>query len=252
MTIEGLILLALAGVAAGWVNVVAGGGSLFTVPAMLFLGLPGPVANGTNRISIIAQNVTAVGEFWRKGFSDFRLSASLSLAASLGAVVGARIGVELDGVWFNRTLAAVMLAVMATMAADRGGDAKGEGGDTSRAPRNLALGHALMVGAGLWGGFIQVGVGFLLMPILNRVLGLDLVRVNMHKAFIALVFSCVALAVFASKVEIMWQAGAALAVGNAAGGWLGARASIKRGARFIRRAMFVLLGAMIVKLLLFP
>ncbi|HPE30228.1 MAG TPA: sulfite exporter TauE/SafE family protein, partial [Parvularculaceae bacterium] len=111
-----LALLTVAGFAAGWINVLAGGGSLFTVPLMVFLGLPGPVANGTNRISIIAQNITAVGAFRRKGFSDFRLSATLSLAASVGAFFGALIGVELDGAWFNRVLAAVMVAIIIIMA----------------------------------------------------------------------------------------------------------------------------------------
>ncbi|RMD88102.1 MAG: sulfite exporter TauE/SafE family protein, partial [Alphaproteobacteria bacterium] len=78
-------VLMLVGIATGWLNVVAGGGSLLSVPAMLFLGLPGPVANGTNRIAILMQNITAVTTFRRRGFSDFRLSLSLSVAAIVGA-----------------------------------------------------------------------------------------------------------------------------------------------------------------------
>jgi hypothetical protein len=245
-----LLLLALAGLVSGWVNVVAGGGSLFTVPVMAFLGMPGPVANGTNRISIIVQNLVAVGTFFAKGFSDFRLSATLALAASVGAYFGAQVGVALDGVWFNRTLAAVMIAVMLLMATGR--DAPEGAGGAAGTPKNLLLGHALMIGAGFWGGFIQIGVGFLLMPILYRVMGLDLVRVNMHKVFIVLVFSIVALAVFAARVEIRWDAGAALALGTAVGGWFGARSTIRRGALFIKRAMYVLLAAMAVKLVFFP
>jgi uncharacterized membrane protein YfcA len=76
---------AATGVAAGFLNVMAGGGSLLSVPVMLFLGLPGPVANGTNRISIIAQNIVAVRTFFRRGFSDFRLSLSLAACALPGA-----------------------------------------------------------------------------------------------------------------------------------------------------------------------
>jgi uncharacterized membrane protein YfcA len=245
-----LLLLAVAGVASGWINVIAGGGSLLTVPIMVFLGMPGPVANGTNRIAIIAQNIVAVGAFSSKGFSDFRLSATLAAAASIGAYVGASIGVALDGVWFNRTVAAVMVAVMAIMAT--GNDKTKAEPDASAKAKNLVLGHVLMIGAGFWGGFIQIGVGFLMMPILYRVMGLDLVRVNMHKVFIALIFSFVALGVFASKVAIMWEAGAALAVGNAVGGWLGAHATIEKGAPFIKRALMLVLAAMAVKLLFFP
>lgn len=233
---------------------IAGGGSLLTVPVMVFMGLAGPVANGTNRISIIAQSISAIAAFRAKGFSDFRLSATLAAAASVGAFFGARIGVTLDGVWFNRMVAAVMIAVMIVMAA----------GDDKTTPRadadagapaktkNLALGHVLMIGAGFWGGLIQIGVGFLLMPILYRVMGLDLVRVNMHKVFIALVFTSVAFFVFASKVEIVWEAGAALAIGTAIGGWMGAHATIRKGEKFIKRALIAVLAAMAVKLLFFP
>ncbi|MEK7266509.1 MAG: sulfite exporter TauE/SafE family protein [Pseudomonadota bacterium] len=250
MTHLDLALLAVAGFASGWINVIAGGGSLLTVPVMVFMGLPGPVANGTNRLSIIAQSISAIAAFRSQGFSDFRLSATLSVAASIGAYFGARIGVSLDGVWFNRTVAAVMIAVMVLMAT--GEDKSKPRADASAKAKNLVLGHGLMIGAGFWGGLIQIGVGFLLMPILYRVMGLDLVRVNMHKVFIALVFTSVAFAVFASKVEIVWEAGAALALGTAVGGWMGAHATIKKGEKFIKRALIAVLAAMAVKLLFFP
>ncbi len=243
-------LLFVAGAAAGWINVLAGGGSLLTVPIMLFAGLPGPVANGTNRIAIIAQNLVAVAGFFRRGFSDFRLSLTLAACASVGAFFGAEVGAEIDGVWFNRLVAAIIVAVMILMAT--GGDKiDGEGAPDGR-PRNLVLGHILFVGAGFWGGFIQIAVGFVMMPILHRVMGLDLVRVNMHKVFVALAFSCVALAVFAAKVDIAWGAGAALAAGNAVGGWLGANAAVDRGAPFIRKVLYAALVAMAIKLIFFP
>jgi len=245
-----LVLLAFAGFASGWINVIAGGGSLLTVPVMVFMGLPGPVSNGTNRIAIISQSIAAVASFRSKGFSDFRLSATLAAAASIGAFFGAEVGVNLDGVWFNRTVAAVMIAVMILMATGR--DKTKPAPNASSKAKNLALGHVLMIGAGFWGGLIQIGVGFLLMPILYRVMGLDLVRVNMHKVFIALVFTTVAFFVFASKVEIVWEAGAALAIGTAIGGWMGARAAIQKGEKFIKRALIIVLAAMTVKLLFFP
>jgi len=119
------------------------------------------------------------------------------------------------------------------------------------AARNLMAGHLMMVGAGFWGGFIQVGVGFLLMPILYRVMGIDLVRTNMHKVFIALMFSIVALIVFIAKVDIAWDAGLALAAGNAAGGYLGARTAIAKGERWIKYALIAAMVGMTIKLLFF-
>ena len=242
-----VLLLALVGVVAGWINVMAGGGSLLTIPIMVFMGIPAPVANGTNRIGILVQNIVAVTTFFRRGFSDFRLSLSLAAAASVGAVGGALVGVRLDGVWFNRVLALVMVAVMLLMALGR--KSKRDHAAIELTRRRLIWGHVAMLGAGFWGGFIQVGVGFILMPILNRILGLDLVRVNMHKVFIALVYTVVALAVYASQVGIIWSAGAGLAAGTAIGGWLGAHASIRHGEVWIRRVLYVTLTLFIIKLL---
>ncbi len=241
-----IALLFAAGVASGWINVLAGGGSILAVPVMVFLGLPGPVANGTNRIGIIAQNIFAVWGFFRKGFSDFRLSASLAACASVGAFFGANLGVRLEGVWFERTLALIMLAILVIMLTG-----VGQRPTEAGKPRNIALGHMLFVGAGFWGGFIQIGVGFLMMPILNRVMGLDLVRTNMHKVFVALVFSVVALAVFAANVKIQWMLGLALAAGYAVGGWLGANSAVTRGEALIKRVFYLALVAMAIKLLFF-
>lgn len=243
-----IIVLALTGILAGWLNVMAGGGSLLTVPVMLFMDLPGPVANGTNRIAILAQNITAVYAFFRNGYSDFGLSLTLSLAASLGALGGAMLGVKLEGIWFERMLALVMIVVMLIMAL---GNGKAKTTETGGEPRRLVLGHLCMVGAGFWGGFIQIGVGFILMPILYKVMGLDLVRVNMYKVFVVLVYTVVALAVFASQLELMWWAGIGLAVGNSIGGWYGAHATVNRGEVWIKRIMYVALSVFIVKLLFF-
>lgn len=243
-----IFLLMTVGVIAGWLNVMAGGGSLLTVPVMLFMDVPAPVANGTNRIAILAQNITAVYAFFRKGFSDFKLSLSLSLAASIGAVGGAFVGVQLDGVWFNRTLAIVMILVMLVMAT---GKKKSHNNNENSEPKNLILGHFCMIGAGFWGGFIQVGVGFILMPILHRVMGFNLVRVNMYKVFVVLSYTIVALFIFATQLELLWWAGLGLAVGNSIGGWYGAHTTIHKGEVWIKAVMYIALSCFIIKLLFF-
>ena len=243
-------ILAAVGVVAGFLNVMAGGGSLLTVPVLVFMGLPGPVANGTNRIAILAQNLTAIATFFRRGFSDFRLSLSLAACAVPGALAGALVGTRLDGEWFNRILALVMVGVMLLMHFDRGSTR--HAGDHQPTGTQLVWGHLLMVAAGFWGGFIQIGVGFIIMPILNRAMGLDLVRTNMHKVFIIAVYTVVALAVFASQVELLWLAGVALAIGNSIGGYLGAHFTISRGERLIRVILNIVLIAFIIKLLFAP
>jgi uncharacterized membrane protein YfcA len=243
---QGALLVAV-GIIGGFVNVMAGGGSLITVPVMVFMGLPGPVANGTNRIAILAQNLAAIVAFARRGFRDFRLSLTLAACAIPGAVVGALVGSQLEGAWFNRALALIMVCVMLVMHFDRGATERPENSPPPR--KNWRRGHFHLGGAGFGGGFIQLGVGFILMPILNRAMGLDLVRTNMHKVFIIAVYTVVALAVFASQVELMWAVGLALAVGNSIGGYLGAHFAVSRGEHLIRLVLNLVLVAFIIKLL---
>ena len=247
---EALALLAFLGAASGFLNVVAGGGSLLTVPALVFLGLPGAVANGTNRIGILLQSLTAIWAFRNRGFSAFKLSFTLSLATLPGALAGAYAGVRLEGELFNQVLAGVMILVMIIMqfqSSWKTNEQVQERGAISR-PRLIA-GHLLMALAGIWGGFIQIGVGFLIMPILSRVMGLSLIETNMHKVFIVAFFSIVALWVFASQGQIVWLLGGALALGNIIGAYFGVRISVARGERFIYWTLNLTLIAMIAKLL---
>jgi uncharacterized membrane protein YfcA len=239
------------GIIAGFLNVMAGGGSLLTVPVLVFMGLPGPVANGTNRIAILVQNLMAITAFFQRGFSDFRLSLTLAACAIPGAIAGAMVGVNLSGEWFNRVLAIIMLGVMAIMYFDKGNNSAADP-DHQPSRQQLVRGHLMMVGVGFWGGFIQIGVGFIIMPVLNRVMGLDLVRTNMHKVFIIFTYTIVALALYASQVEIMWLVGAALALGNGIGGYIGAHYAVSKGEQLIKTVLNVVLIVFIIKLLFFP
>jgi uncharacterized membrane protein YfcA len=151
-------------------------------------------------------------------------------------------------VWFNRALAVIMVGVMLVMQFDRGSKDMPE--DYRPTPRQLTAGHLLMVAAGFWGGFIQLGVGFILMPILNRVMGFDLVRTNMHKVFIIATYTIAALLVFASQIQLLWVVGLALAIGNAFGGYLGAHFTVSRGESLIRMVLNIVLIAFIIKLLI--
>ncbi len=245
---QGIVLI-LVGIVAGFINVMAAGGSMISVPVMVFMGIPGPVANGTNRIAILAQNVTAVFAFFRKGYSDFRLSITLALCAIPGAVAGAFIGTRLEGIWFNRTLAIIMLAVMLVMAVGKKASEKPSSSPLNR--KRLVLGHLLMVVVGFFGGFIQIGVGFILLPILHKVLGLDMVRASMHKVFIIGTYTIAALIVFITQIELLWMLGICLALGNSIGAWIGAHIAVTKGEGLIKTVLNIVLVVFIIKLLFF-
>lgn len=245
-----LVVLGLLGVLAGILNVIAGGGSLITLPTMILMGIPEAVANGSNRLAIFAQNVSAVSGFRKQGFSDFKLSLTLALASVPGAYVGARAGVLIRGELFSQILAVVMLGVILLMARKplKQRVPESDGQPLSRA--RLIWGHVAMVGVGFYGGFIQAGVGFLLMAVLHKILRLDLVRVNMHKVFIVGVFTGVALLVFLSHGKVWWILGLSLAVGNSLGGWIGSHLTVTKGETFIRRVLLIALFVMAMKLIL--
>ncbi len=252
-----LVFLATLGIVAGILNVIAGGGSLLTLPTMIFMGLPEAVANGTNRVAILAQNVSAVSGFRKKGFSDFKLSFTLALASIPGAVLGAHMGALVRGDLFNRILAAVMVGVIVWMIVQERSKTSRTAGKPETTPQppgssktRLFWGHVGMVGVGFYGGFIQAGVGFLLMAVLHNVMRLDLVRVNMHKVFIVGTFTSVALIVYVMHGKIWWIPGICLAVGNSLGGWIGSQLTVTKGESFIRNVLYVALTAMAIKLLI--
>ncbi len=238
-----LFLLAGVGVLSGFLNVMAGGGSLLALPVLIFMGLPGNVANGTNRVAIVAQNVSAFTSFFRKGYSELRTMLTLALCAVPGAAMGAYLGTQVSGELFNRILGGLMIVLLILMSRKQRDVAVIE------KPRRLVLGHFLMVAVGFYGGFIQAGVGFILMAVLYRVVGLDLVRVNAYKVFIIGIYTLVALAIFADKGQVLWLAGASLAVGTTTGGWIGAHFTVKRGERLIRVILNVVLVVMAIRLL---
>ena len=246
-----IIVLSLAGCIAGFLNVMAGGGSLITMPILVFMGEDGTVANGTNRVAILIQNLVATAGFAERGLSDFKLSMSLGLCALPGAILGAYVGTRVGGVWFNRILAGILLMVVFLMLRKKKRSADtGHEKSVQRRGRRVVPAHLWMVAAGFYGGFIQAGVGFILMAILHGVLGLDLVRVNMHKVFIVGIYTLAALLIFAIRGQVIWSAGLVLAAGNALGGWLATRLALKKGEGLIRWILYVTLVVMAIKLVL--
>lgn len=243
-----LILLLITGVATGFLNVMAGGGSMLSVPIMIFLGVPGTVANATNRIAILPQNISAVIAFYRKGFSNFRLSLTLAACTIPGTIIGAYIASRVPNDQFNNLLAVIMLMVLAVMALP---EARTIEHRESPTKNRLIAGHLLMALIGFWGGFIHIGVGFLLMPVLNRVMQLDLITTNSHKVFIVLCYTSFALIVFASQLELLWKYGIALAIGTTIGGWIAANFQIKKGIGAVKWTLNVVIVAFIIKLLFF-
>jgi uncharacterized membrane protein YfcA len=233
------------GTVAGFMNVTAGGGSSLTLPVLIFLGLDAALANGTNRIAIFLQSLSAVYAFKRHSYQQFGFSLKLALLTLPGAVAGALIAIDVSNALFQNILGIVMIGIIVSMVIPHATLSL-----DNRADKKITWPVALaMVAIGFYGGFIQVGVGFLLMAALNYLLRFDLVYVNMHKVFIVLVYTVPALLIFILTGNVKWTFGLSLAAGNALGGWWAANAAIKRGEKLIRVVLIVAMLVMSLKLL---
>jgi uncharacterized membrane protein YfcA len=213
---------------------------------LIFFGLEGALANGTNRIGILIQNVFAVTSFRRQEKHAFRKSFLLALFTVPGAIAGAALSVRISHDWFQRILAIVMLGIVVSMflprRTNRSNAASNSGG------RN-GWGILALFAIGFYGGFIQMGVGFLLMACLYHLFRFDLVTVNMHKVFIVLLYTMPALCVFIWTGNVHLPYGLALATGMGCGAWWGARIAVKGGESMIRRILAVALIVMALRLL---
>jgi uncharacterized membrane protein YfcA len=234
------------GVLSSYLNVLAGGGSALTLPLLIFMGLDGALANGTNRVAILVQNVSSVAEFQRSRRYPVRKVLLYSLWTLPGAAAGAFFATEVSDALFQTILGLVIIGVVITLLLPRG--AVVTGGERGDLPRSPWIYPALF-GIGFYGGFIQVGVGFLFMAALFHLLRLDLVNVNMYKVFIVLVYTVPALLIFMWSGDVDWLLGWILAAGSALGGWLAVKAAIRGGEKIIRIALVVSLLLMGAKLL---
>ena len=243
MEFQSSILLLGVGVIAGLLNIGAGGGSSLTLPTLIFLGLDSAMANGTNRIALIIQNIFAITGFQQEKQNEFKQSFKYALFTLPGAIVGAFLAVRLSDIWFQRILAVIMVLIVLTLFLPKTKDRL-----MAIEGKKSWMVYLALLGAGFYGGFIQVGVGFILMAILFHLAGLTLVKVNVHKVFIILLYTIPALAIFIYTDNINWKYGLILAVGNGIGGWISARVSVKKGESYIRVILAIAIVIMAYKL----
>lgn len=244
MIIEHILLLLGLGLISGFINVVAGGGSVLTIPALIFTGLEATVANGTNRIAILVQSGTAVAALWSEVKNNLKLYFSLAGLTLPGAVAGAFLAIGISNKWLEIVIGVVMILVVATMIIP----VKKIKNPEPVKILNYKIVLSLII-AGIYGGFLQIGIGFVLMAIFHRLMRYDLVRVNLMKVFVVSIFTLPALIVFILNDKVVFLPGIILAAGNAVGAWLSAKISLKRGEKFIR--IFLIIAVLMISLELF-
>lgn len=243
------LLVIIVGIITGFINTLAGSGSLLTLPLLIFMGLPANVANGTNRIAILLQSIVGVGGFKQKKVFDWKEGLWLTIPATLGAILGAIVAVDLDEKILNRIIGVLMILMFFMILYKPEKWLNQQTNSAKTKPTIIRF--IIFFAIGFYGGFIQAGVGFFLLAGLVLGVGYDLVKANAVKVLIVLVYTIAALAVFIYNKQVDYFLGILLGVGSMAGAWVGTLVAVNKGAGFIRWFLLAVVFVFALKMLLF-
>ena len=238
-----------AGFLAGFINTLAGSGSLISLPLLMFLGLPANVANGTNRIAILLQNIIGVGSFKQQKVLNFKQGIWLAIPAIVGSIIGAQFAISLSEEIMSRTIGILLIVMFLLIVFKPDIWIKGQAGIMEKKPGFLQI--VVFFFIGIYGGFIQAGVGFFLLAGLVMAAGFDLVRANAVKLFIVLLYTPFALFVFIINSQVDYKYGFILAAGNMLGAFVASRFAVSWGPKFIRYVLLVIIFLAATKLIFF-
>ncbi|HIE46047.1 MAG TPA: sulfite exporter TauE/SafE family protein [Flavobacteriaceae bacterium] len=242
-----LLFLVFIGFIAGIINTIAGGGSLLTLPMLIFMGLPPSIANGTNRIAILIQNFFSSAGFKSKGITTFPFSIWMGISALLGSIIGAYLGaIYFKDEIFNKILAIVMVIIVVYMIFKP----KVKRDINSERIEKKYFWHLILTFffIGIYGGFIQAGTGIFILLALNSIGKISLVKSNAIKTVVVIFYTLSALAIYAYNDKINYSMGLTLAIGNSAGAWFSSRYSVNKGDDLVRWFLIIMVSIMAVKL----
>ncbi len=238
-----------AGLVAGFINTLAGSGSLLTLPLLMFIGLPPTVANGTNRIAIMLQSLVGSMGFRKQGALNLRAGLMLGIPSVLGSVAGALIALAINAKAMERAVG-ILLVIMFFVVLF-----KPEAWLKGRQEKDLSaskwLNFLIFFLIGVYGGFVQAGVGFFLLGGLVLGAGLDLVKANAIKNLLVFLYTPFALAVYMIGNQVDYKAGLILSIGSMAGAWIGTKSAVSWGPVFVRYVLLVAVLVSAVQLIFF-
>jgi uncharacterized protein len=241
-----LLLLVPAGFVAGFINTLAGSGSLLTLPLFMAFGLPAPVANGTNRIGIFLQGMVGVWTYRKEKIIDFRTALKLGIPSVLGSLIGTLIAVDINEQVMETTIGVLLLAMffLILLAPDRFLKSRQGAGSLPFWAQMLVF-----FVIGIYGGFIQAGVGFFILGGLVLASGFDLVKANALKVLLIFLYTPFSLAIFMFNHQVDYKMGLITSIGMMAGAWVGVKVTVKWGPKLVRVILLAVILVAAVKLL---
>ncbi|SDL32119.1 sulfite exporter TauE/SafE family protein [Lacicoccus qingdaonensis] len=220
MDILPIIAILTVGIGVGFINIVSAGGSMLTLPLLIFFGLPSNVANGTNRIAILFQNVFAMYQFHKNGHLNWKLGLALSVPTTIASIYGAQIAVDIAENTFDNLLATFMIIFAVLLIIKPQRFVKGK----FSLKVSIVLLFIAFVFIGIYGGALQAGVGFFIMlTLLMLVPKIPMAEMHGIKVLVVTIYISVSTFVFISNGLISWDFAIALSIGSATGGFLGGK-----------------------------
>jgi len=239
MTLVEIIILIVSGLLVGFINTLAGGGSIISLSILMFLGLPANVANGTNRIAIFIQNIAAVGSFRQQKVLDHKKGFWLAIPATLGSVVGAMIATDMNEEIIEKAIAIVMLVMMVVILYKPQRWLKGQ---IELQEKRISFWQVILFFfIGIYAGFLHMGVGYALLAGIVLGAGYDLVKANAIKVLIILIWSPITLLIFILNDQVNFAYGIILSIGNFVGALIASRMAVKKGASFVRWVIIIVI-----------
>lgn len=234
-----ILLLLGVGLVAGVINTLAGGGSNLTLPALMVMGLPADVANATNRVGVLLQSLTGVRDFDRHGQLPRAALWSILRPTLLGSVFGAIAAAYIPVAYLKPILLLAMVG-MALIILVRPAVIAPPPGTSVRQVKDHPQAFWGLFAAGVYGGFVQAGVGFVLIGVLAGTLRYDLVKTNALKMLCTAALTVAALTVFIWQGLVAWLPGLVLGVGSILGAKIGVRLALKASQGSLKWFLFVM------------
>jgi uncharacterized protein len=226
------LLVIAAGFITGFINTLAGSGSIISLPLLMFLGLPIGVANGTNRVGILLQSIVAMANFKRQKVFEWKEGFALTTPTILGSIAGAILATNLNERMLEIIVGFVLVGMFFMVLYKPEKWIKGQDGLFTGKPTSVQW--IIFFVIGFYGGFIQIGVGFFFLAGLVLSTGFNLVKANAYKVLKVAVYTPFVLAIFIYNDQVHWLYGFILAIGSMAGAYVASSFAVSWGAKAIR------------------
>ncbi|MBT28694.1 MAG: hypothetical protein CMO01_03455 [Thalassobius sp.] len=206
----------LVGIVAGVVNTLAGGASVLILSILLFMGMPANIANGTNRLGILVQNFTGTSTFYKSGLLDVQGSLKYIIPSVIGAIGGAMIASDIDQDTLEIFVGVIMTFMLIPIIFKPQGKKSAFYKNKDKKGFKI-LNFVIFLLIGFYGGFVQAGIGLIIMVVLPQISNLSLIKGNAVKMAIIFIYTVPVMLVFIINGQVDWWVAIWLAIGQVLG-----------------------------------